>query len=246
MTSDDRPARNAAWPNGRPTKSLYDLPETLDILKEYRCTRKDLAQYLFDGELRAIGFPYRLEPDRAVNYEPSLFKRVWKDPWAFPIYDNYQGDEYLGDEPDSGRHTMPKVPLDMVPDAVDEETRMLGEDGKPIATSATVYIRHEALKRFVYHQFPEADGRHIIAKTPDAVSGGLTRDARSKPHSHSIIAAETKFKVWLQKLDPKKVWSKPDLLAEAQKRFAGLSERGFLRVWNVLAPDAWKRPGRKS
>ena len=140
MTGNDKPARKPTWPNCRPTKSRYNMPETLGILRWYKCTQTDLGQYLFDGELRAVGWPYRHDPDRAVDFVPWDFKRIWKDPSGFPIYDNYIGDMYRGDEPDSGRHTMPQMPMHMVPSAVDEDTKILDEDRKPMATSALVYV----------------------------------------------------------------------------------------------------------
>ena len=58
--------------------------------------------------------------------------------------------------------------------------------------------------------------------------------------------AEARCRTWLESLPVKPIPGKGDLSVQAQKKFHGLSRRGFDRAWATAAPDGWKRPGRKS
>ena len=111
MTIENRPViKNGCWRNGSVKKKLYDMPETLNILEAYGCAQKDLGQYLLDGELRAIGFPYENhEPDRVIEFQPSQFKREWKNASGFPIYDNHMGDMPRTEEVYTGEDPMEKL-----------------------------------------------------------------------------------------------------------------------------------------
>ena len=61
--------------------------------------------------------------------------------------------------------------------------------------------------------------------------------------------AERNCTDWLRQLvrsGPQKPGTRSELLDEAQRRFPGLSERGFDRAWKAEAPEEWKKHGRRS
>ena len=125
-----------------PPKDRFSLPEVLKLLKPLGCVRDDLFEYLRSGRLRTVCFPYRFEPDREIPIEPGQFERVWKDAWHFPVYNGWIGNEDYGGVGES-------IPLHMVPDAVDADTKRKLADGIPAAQSAVVYVQRDELIQFI-------------------------------------------------------------------------------------------------
>ncbi len=124
-----------------PPKERFDLSEVLNILEPLGCFRQDLHEYLRTGKLRAVCYPYRLELDREVQIEPDEWPAWFPEPWEFPIYADHIG------EMDIAEHQTP-IPLHIVPHAAKVETKRKLADGKPAATTATVYVRRAELQRF--------------------------------------------------------------------------------------------------
>ena len=63
----------------------------------------------------------------------------------------------------------------------------------------------------------------------------------------SSMRAETECHGWARNLvRGKQIWRKTDFIQKAMEEFPGLSQNGAIRVWELDAPKAWKRPGRKS
>ncbi len=124
-----------------PPKERFDLPEVLNILEPLGCFRQDLHEYLRTGKLRAVCYPYRLELDREVQIEPDEWPAWFPEPWEFPIYADHIG------EMDIAEHQTP-IPLHIVPHAAKVDTKRKLADGKPAATTATVYVRRAELQRF--------------------------------------------------------------------------------------------------
>lgn len=124
-----------------PLKDRFTLAEALELLKPADCAQTDLFEYLRTGRLQAVCFPYRLEPDHEIPIEPVQWGRMWKDAWEFPVYHGWIGDkDYEG----YGK----RMPLHVVPDAVDADLTRKLADGKPAAESAVVYIVREELIHF--------------------------------------------------------------------------------------------------
>ena len=124
-----------------PHKERFDLPEVLNILEPLGCFRQDLHEYLRTGKLRAVCYPYRLEPDREVQIEPDEWPAWFREPWEFSVYADHIG------EMDIAEHQTP-IPLHIVPRAAKADTKRKLADGKPAATTATVYVRRAELQRF--------------------------------------------------------------------------------------------------
>ncbi len=124
-----------------PPKERFDLPEVLNILEPLGCFRQDLHEYLRTGKLRAVCYPYRLELDREVQIEPDEWPAWFREAWQFPVYADHIG------EMDIAEHQTP-IPLHIVPHAAKVDTKRKLADGKPAATTATVYVRRAELQRF--------------------------------------------------------------------------------------------------
>ena len=124
-----------------PPKERFDLPEVLNILEPLGCFRQDLHEYLRTGKLRAVCYPYRLELDREVLIEPDEWVDWFREPWEFSAYANHIGDLDLAE------HQTP-IPLHIVPRAAEADTKRKLADGKPAATTATVYVLRAELQRF--------------------------------------------------------------------------------------------------
>jgi len=120
----------------------FSLPEVLEYLEAYRCRREGLYEYLRQGQLRAVCYPYRLEPDREVPIEPAEWPEWFREPWEFPVYAGYIGD--INEDDDDAR-----VPLHIVPRAARADCDKKLLDGGPAATSATVYVLGNELVRFI-------------------------------------------------------------------------------------------------
>ncbi len=123
-----------------PPKERFSLPEVLDLLKPLGCTQRDLFEYL-RSRLQAVCYPYRLEPDREVKIEPEEWPAWFRDPWEFPVYADHIG------EMDIAEHQTP-IPLHIGPRAAKADTKRKLADGKPAATTATVYVLRAELQRF--------------------------------------------------------------------------------------------------
>ena len=67
-----------------PPIDRFDLPSVLELVKPLGCTQSNLCDYLRMGSLRAVVFPYRLEPDREVAIQPD----DWKN--GFPMHVDLQ------------------------------------------------------------------------------------------------------------------------------------------------------------
>ena len=124
-----------------PPRERFSLPEVLDLLKPLGCTQMDLFEYLRSGQLQAVCYPYRLELDREVQIEPDEWPAWFRDSWKFPVYAGHIG------EMDIAEHQTP-IPLHIVPRAAKADTKRKLADGKPAATTATVYVLRAELQRF--------------------------------------------------------------------------------------------------
>ncbi len=123
-----------------PPKERFSLPEVLDLLKPLGCTQIDLFEYLRSGQSQAVCYPYRLEPEREVQIEPDEWVDWFREPWEFPIYADHIG------EMDIAEHQTP-IPLHIVTRAAEADTKRKLADGKPAATTATVYVLRAELQR---------------------------------------------------------------------------------------------------
>ena len=68
------------------------------------------------------------------------------------------------------------------------------------------------------------------------------------PAETAVAGAEKACQKWIEE-KAKTLESPPrrkDLWEEARRTFPKLSKRGFVRAWDVAAPEKWKRPGPKS
>jgi len=124
-----------------PPKDRFNLPEVLEHLTHLGGTREALFEYLRMGQLSAVCYAYRLEPEREVPIEPDEWTEWFRDSWEFPVYAGWIGDTNV----DGGR-TM--VPLHIVPRAARDDCDRKLKDGGPSATSATVYVLRDELVRF--------------------------------------------------------------------------------------------------
>ena len=125
-----------------PPKDRFDLPDVLKLLEPLGHTREDLFNFLRLGQLHAVCYPYRLEPDREIRIEPDEWPEWWRDAWAFPVYDGYIGDI------DHAEHGT-QIPLHIVPRAARPDCDRALMDGGKAATSATVYVLRSELTRFL-------------------------------------------------------------------------------------------------
>lgn len=125
-----------------PPKDRFSLPEVLECLEPHDCSRADLYEYLRLGRLRAVCYPYRVEPDRQIPIEPDEWPEWFREPWEFPVYAGY-----IGDTNEDGGDT--RVPLHIVPRAARADCRKKLLDGGPAATSATVYVLRDELLGFL-------------------------------------------------------------------------------------------------
>ncbi len=141
MATTNSTASSKPKPIIRP-KERFDLPEVLNILEPLGCFRQDLHEYLRTGKLRAVCYPYRLEPDCEVPIEPDEWVDWFRDPWEFPVYA-----DHIGDLDFAEHQTL--IPLHIVPRAAEADTTRKLADGKPAATTATVYVLRAELQRFV-------------------------------------------------------------------------------------------------
>lgn len=68
----------------------------------------------------------------------------------------------------------------------------------------------------------------------------------AKSQAPSSAGAERRCRRWFEGQVAKgsQPRSKADMQAEAQRLFRGLSRNGFVRIWDALAPVAWRRSGR--
>ena len=124
-----------------PPKERFDLPEVLNNLEPLGCFRQDLHEYLRTGKLRAVCYPYRLEPDREVPIEPDEWVDWFRDPWDFPVYAGHIGEMDIAEQ-------QTPIPLHIVPRAAKADTKRKLADGEPAATTATVYVLRAELQRF--------------------------------------------------------------------------------------------------
>lgn len=125
-----------------PPKDRFSLPEVLENLKPFGCTREDLYDYLRLGHIGTVCYPYRLEQDREVPIEPDEWPEWYRDAWEFPVYAGW-----IGDTNKDGGDT--RVPLHIVPRAVRPDLKQKLIDGGPAATGATVYVLRDELLRFI-------------------------------------------------------------------------------------------------
>ncbi|MFQ5757477.1 MAG: hypothetical protein ACE5H7_15475 [Acidiferrobacterales bacterium] len=125
-----------------PPKDRFSLPEVLEVLKPLGCKREDLSDYLRQGKLRAVCYPYRLELDREVPIEPDEWPEWWRDAWSFPVYDGWIGDM------DVAEHDT-EIPLHIVPRAARADCDRVLKDGGKAAASSPVYVLRDELKRFI-------------------------------------------------------------------------------------------------
>jgi len=90
----------------------------------------------------------------------------------------------------------------------------------------------------------------LDVRTSSAMAPGIRFiEVRIRPRARpSTVGVETQCKGWIRERvargpEPR---SRDALFAEAQRQFGPeLSERGFLRAWQEVAPDQWKRAGTK-
>lgn len=125
-----------------PPIDRFSLPEVLEHLRPHSCTRENLYHYLRDGQVRAVCFPYRTEPDREIAIEPDEWVEWYRDAWQFSIFWGYIGDTNVDDGDSS-------IPLHIVPRAARADCDKKLLDGGPAATSATVYVLRDELLRFM-------------------------------------------------------------------------------------------------
>ena len=245
MTKDDRPIRNGKWRSGQLEAPTYVLYEVLDILTWYGCTLEKLGEFTFRGGLRAFCFSYTREPDRAVDIEPEQFQKLFGDPSMFAVFEGHIGDEEIDE------FEQPKMPLRMIPDAVDPEIASR-HDGKPIVTSKDVRIWHKVLENFVLWKFyPEAYEAQQAAETepaakaePKGVDLPPSQLRRQGKYSKARVDAWYKEHVRHHQ-EAGVIPSREDDLIAARKKFSNsIIPRDAVRdARRRLAPDIWKKQG---
>ena len=125
-----------------PQKDRFNLPAVLRLLKPLGHTREDLYDFLRLGQLHAVCYPYRLERDRQIGIEPDEWPQWWPDAWSFPVNDGC-----IGDMDYAGHGT--RIPLHIVPQAARSDCDRILKDGGKAASTATVYVLHGELDRFL-------------------------------------------------------------------------------------------------
>ena len=163
-----------------PPKDRFSLPEVLEILEPLGCKREDLFDYLRQGKLRAVCYPYRLELDREVPIEPDEWPEWWRDACSFPVFDGWIGDMNVAEHET-------RIPLHIVPRAARADCDRVLKDGGKAATSSPVYVLRDELKRF-----------SNWLQNPSKSRPGRRRKGAGRPrkHEYSVIDArlEKRFK----------------------------------------------------
>ena len=125
-----------------PQKDRFDLPTVLKLLEPLGHTREDLYDFLRLGQLHAVCYSYRLEPDRQIRIEPYEWPQWWRDPWSFPVNDGCIGDMDLAEH-------VTQIPLHLIPLAARPDCDRVLADGGRAATSAPVYVLRHEFSRFL-------------------------------------------------------------------------------------------------
>ncbi len=158
-----------------PPLERFNLPQVLKIVEPMGCRQEHLIEYLQSGDLNAVCFPYRHEPERAVPIEPDQWRRMHAGSYGFSVYDGWMGDEDISE---LGR----KDPVHVVPDAVDHLLEEVDDDGQKIVTAAVVYVLRDEFIRFVaWLDAKTTDVPALVAEldSVDVVTAKTAR--RSKP-----------------------------------------------------------------
>lgn len=149
-----------------PLKDRFDLPLVLKLVRPLGCSREDLFDYLRSDRLRAVCFPYRLEPDREISIEPDEWPEWRRDSYAFAVYDGWIGDMDVAEH-----ETL--IPLHIVPRAAREDSRRELDDGGKAAEAAVVYVLRDELVRF-----------SDWLRNPGKSRPGRRREGAGRPREH--------------------------------------------------------------
>jgi hypothetical protein len=136
------------------------------------------------------------------------------------------------------------IPPELIAAASWTEDEYGGIEGE-LASYWGVTVHHDDLMRW----FP-ARGPVGQEKAASGLRNRLFEAAGHHPpaQGRSTASTESKCRKWIAKLAAEGVSprSRDDLFTQALAQFpTGLSRRGFDRCWDEIAPDRWKRAGRK-
>ena len=163
-------------------KDRFDLPKVLGLLRRHGCSREDLFDYLRLGRLRAVCFPYRLEPKREIPIEPDEWQEWFRDSFAFAVYDGWIG------ELDVAEHETP-IPLHIVPRAARADCDHVLKDGGKAAMNAPVYVLGDELIRFAEW-----------LRAPTKSRPGRRREGAGRPRKHDYSRIDACLETLLKKV----------------------------------------------
>ena len=172
------------------------MPQVLEIVGPLGCRQEHLIEYLQSGDLNAVCYPYRHQPEKATSIEPDQWRRMHPGSYGFSVYDGWVGDEDISE---LGR----KDPVHIVPDAIDHLLREVDDDGQKIVTAAVVFVKRYELVRFVtWLDAKTADVPALIAELDSvdvvaAKTAGRSKPRRGAPSKHYYTDIDEALRILL-------------------------------------------------